>query len=861
MTWKNSVQSALEAEGVKTQRPVPTIPGLFFIVLPRLIWGEKWRKTLQPWFPQFNFLQPQWRDFLRLPLQFLWILLFIPHRRIPSRAPVSLAPARPLRLPDFLHRLAYPIFYVIDQMRQILRPLVVDDQTRWVGHYHWFDEIWDRSWLRYLVYLAIFALLTVTITLPFGTISQIFFLGVLMTVAFLIRVFPGNTVTLLLTLFSVVVSARYFWWRMTSTLNWDHDFDLVWGIILLAAEMYAFFFLLSSHIQTIWPLHRKPAPLPLDSHTWPHVDVYIPTYNEPLKVVASTVYAALGMDWPKERLHIHILDDGRRSEFRQFAAEVGINYLVRPDNLHAKAGNINHALSVTSSEFIAIFDSDHMPARSFLQTSLGWFLRDPKLSLLQTPHHFYSPDPFERNLGTFRRIPNEGNLFYGLIQDGNDLWNAAFFCGSCAVVRRSAMEDIGGMPTDSVTEDAFTALKMHRKGYNSAYLNLPQAAGLATESLSQHIGQRIRWARGMAQIFRIDNPFLGKGLSFLQRLCYGNAMLSFFSGFPRLIFLSSPMAFLIFHAYIINAPAFTVLLFVIPHLTHGAIVNIRTQGKYRHLFWAEIYESVLSWYIAVPTLVALISPQHGKFNVTAKGGLIEKDYFDWKISRPIFALIVFNFIGFGAGIYRLFTGPEDEVLTVCINVAWVLYNCLILGGVLHLASETRQVRLSHRVRIDLPALIRREDGSAFACQTDDLSSGGISLKLAETETLFAPNERLHVSLWRGDQETSFPALIIGTQPQQLRLRWQFDSPQQMAQLTQWTFGRADTWLFWHDQEDHETFRGDLKEIATVSGTGYLRIVGQMVPWNSPLARSFALFYKKTSWWLPRVPESTMSSSL
>ncbi len=861
MTWLASVRATIQAEGGQCRRPSQVIPGYFFIVLPRQILGEKWRKVLQPWFPQFNFLLPQWRDFLRLPLQLVWVLLFIPHHRDLVSSHKKFVPAHAQPRSHFLRQLLYPATALIHQIRQIIRPLVIEDHTQWIGHYRWFDEIWDRSWLRYLFYLAIAALLTLTITLPFGTISQIFFLAVLMTIAFLIRVFPGNTVTLLLTLFSVVVSARYFWWRMTSTLNWDHDFDLVWGIVLLAAEMYAFFFLLTSHIQTIWPLHRKPAPLPADSSTWPHVDLYIPTYNEPLKVVASTVHAALGIDWPKERLHIHVLDDGRREKFRQFAAQVGINYVVRPDNLHAKAGNINHALSVTSSEFIAIFDSDHMPARSFLQTSLGWFLRDPKLSLLQTPHHFYSPDPFERNLNVFRRIPNEGNLFYGLIQDGNDLWNAAFFCGSCAVVRRSAMEAIGGMPTTSVTEDAFTALKMHRKGYNSAYLNIPQAAGLATESLSQHIGQRIRWARGMAQIFRLDNPFLGKGLSVLQRLCYGNAMLSFFSGIPRLIFLSSPMAFLIFHAYLINSPAFTVLLYVIPHLVHGAIVNIRTQGKYRHLFWAEIYESVLSWYIAVPTLVALISPEHGKFNVTAKGGLIEKSYFDWKISRPIFFLIVFNFIGLAAGVWRLFTGPEDEILTVCINIAWILYNCLILGGVLHLASETRQVRVSPRVRINLPTLIRSEDGRAFACQTDDLSAGGISLKLADPQTTFAVNELLQVSLWRGDQETTFPAVVIGGQAAQLRLRWQFDDPAQTAQLTQWTFGRADTWLFWDDQADRETFRGDLKEIATVSGTGYLRVFWQMVPWNSPLAKSVSQLYKKSSWWLPKVPESTMSSSL
>lgn len=853
-----SLVNQVQAEGGRCRHLGHVIPCVFFILLPRILWGENWRKIVQPWFPQFNFLAPQWRDFIRLPLQLLWILVFVPAHH--ARTITTEAKEQP-QSPSCLHLVLVPFQHGLRSLRQYLHPYLAENFPQWVGHYPWLDNVWERKGLRLLVYIGILCLLGLTVTLPFGTISQIIFLTLLLTMAFVLRPLPGNTVTLLLTIFSVTISARYFWWRMTSTLNWDHDFDLVWGIVLLSAEMYAFFFLLTSHIQTVWPLRRQPAALPDDTNTWPHVDLYVPTYNEPINVVASTVHAAQGLDWPAERLHIHILDDGRREEMRQFARSVGVNYIVRPDNLHAKAGNINHAMSVTQSEYIAIFDSDHMPSRSFLQICMGWFLRDANLALLQTPHHFYSPDPFERNLGTFRRIPNEGNLFYGLIQDGNDLWNASFFCGSCAVVRRSAMEDIGGMPTDSVTEDAFTALKMHRKGYNSAYINLPQAAGLATESLSQHIGQRIRWARGMAQIFRLDNPFLGKGLTFIQRLCYGNAMLSFFSGFPRLIFLLSPIAFLVFHAYIINAPAFTVLIYVLPHLIHGAIVNIRTQGQYRHLFWAEIYESVLSWYIAVPTLFALISPKHGKFNVTAKGGLIEKEYFDWKISRPIFVLIALNFIGLGWGIYRLFTGPEDEVLTICINIAWVLYNCVILGGVLHLASETRQVRLSHRVRVQLKALLRTENGRAWPCQTEDLSAGGIALTLDTPLANLPHQEKVSVSLWRGTQEANFSGVVVTAMDQRLRLRWQFDTPEQQARLTQWTFGRADTWLFWHDEEDRETFRGDLKEIASVSGLGYLRIVQQLVPWNSPIANKLQNLYQKISWWLPRVPESTMSSSL
>jgi cellulose synthase (UDP-forming) len=194
------------------------------------------------------------------------------------------------------------------------------------------------------------------------------------------------------------------------------------------------------YMQASLPLRRKPLPLPPDEALWPHVDVLIPTYNEPLALVRYTALAAINIDYPPEKLHVYILDDGTREDFRLFAAEAGVGYITRTEHNHAKAGNINHALGDMNAPFVAIFDCDHVPTRSFLQLTLGWFLAEDRLGMLQTPHHFYSPDPFERNLLRYKTIPNEGELFYGILQDGNDLWNATFFCGSCAVLRRKALD-------------------------------------------------------------------------------------------------------------------------------------------------------------------------------------------------------------------------------------------------------------------------------------------------------------------------------------------------------------------------------------------------------------------------------------
>src|SRR5208282_4407490 len=414
--------------------------------------------------------------------------------------------------------------------------------------------------LLFLILAAVIFCFLAIVPLTWPQQAVLGLLSLLMALA-LARGSDSYLVTLTLMMLSMFCTFRYGYWRIDQVVRFFHDPANHWGALdaffilcLLLAEGYAFCILFLGYFQTIWPLRRAPVALPEASEDWPHIDVLIPTYNEPLEVVRFTAFGALNIDWPADKLHVYILDDGRRKEFEQFAFEAGIGYKTRDDNKHAKAGNINTALKSMDSPYVAIFDCDHVPTRSFLQMTMGWFLRDRKLAMLQTPHHFYSPDPFERNLGKFRVIPNEGELFYGIVQDGNDFWNATFFCGSCAVLRRTALDEVGGIAVETVTEDAHTSLRMQINGWNTAYINIPQAAGLATERLSAHVRQRIRWARGMIQILRTENPLFAPGLKFPQRLCYFNAMAHFLYAAPRLIFMSAPLIFLLLHYT--NIPAY-----------------------------------------------------------------------------------------------------------------------------------------------------------------------------------------------------------------------------------------------------------------------------------------------------------------
>jgi cellulose synthase (UDP-forming) len=646
--------------------------------------------------------------------------------------------------------------------------------------------------MRALAWCLTLVLLPLLIITPATLQQQIILVVFIFVAALIINRSRGRMASLVLIFLSVVVSSRYMYWRVTETMYMDNPLDLVLGVGLVMAELYAFIVLLLGYMQTAWPLERKPVPLPNDPSTWPTVDVFIPSYNEPLAVVRSTVLAAQLIDWPPDKIKIYLLDDGRRDEFRIFCEEVGVTHVTRADNRHAKAGNINAALKHTNGEFVAIFDCDHIPTRSFLQIAMGWFGRDTKLGMVQLPHYFYSPDPFEKNLDTFGTVPNEGELFYGLIQDGNDLWNATFFCGSCAVLRRSVCEEIGGIAVETVTEDAHTALKIHRAGYNTAYLALPQAAGLATESLSSHVGQRIRWARGMTQIFRIDNPLLGRGLSWPQRLCYANAMLHFLYGLPRLIYLTAPLAYLFFGASVIHASASMIAAYALSHVFHANFTNSRIQGRFRYLFWNEVYEAVLAWYIFRPTLVALINPKLGSFNVTAKGGLIQKEYFDTEIARASVFLSLLNIVGVGVGLWRLTWVDADNIATVWLNLAWTFYNLMMLGACMAAANEKRQVRSAHRIELRVPATLYFEDGRSMRCNTVDFSTGGLAIDLPDAFTA-AKATPLQVGLNQGDTEYRFPATVCFTEGKRIGLRFEpLDFAQERA-LVQCTNARADIW--------------------------------------------------------------------
>ena len=540
---------------------------------------------------------------------------------------------------------------------------------------------------------------------------------------------------------SLVTTLRYLFYRTNYTLNFDTWINGIACTLLFLAELYAMLTLVLAYFQTLKIRERKPISLegvPIEE--LPKVDIYIPTYNEDVEIVRKTTLAAIACDYPKKQ--VYVLDDGRpekyatddpryetfrgrRQQLQEMCNELGCIHMTRDSNEHAKAGNINTAFHKTDGDLVMILDCDHIPSRQFLMHTVGFFF-DPKVSFVQTPHWFYNPDPFERNLLTSGRIPVGNELFYKVLQKGNDFWNASFFCGSAAVIRKEHALEVGGIAVETVTEDCHTALRLHSKGYKSVYYDKIMVAGLAPEIFASYVGQQVRWARGMAQILRLENPLLNPKLklTFAQRICYFSATSHFLYGYPRLMYAIAPFLFLLFGINSVSGLGLETLAYAVPHVLLSLYTNHIIYKHVRFSFWNEIFEFAMAFQAGWVTLMALINPKLGTFNVTDKGVNVTKRTFDWTSMRGLVVVTGFVITSLLAVPYWILLRPEDWQ-AVLVNTMWSGFNLILLVAALLVGFEQPQIRDAHRLQRVLPVVI----------STDNFTIMGETINISETGCL------------------------------------------------------------------------------------------------------------------------------
>ena len=435
-------------------------------------------------------------------------------------------------------------------------------------------------------------------------------------------------------------TAVYLVWRATSTMNPDAWFL---SIPMLAFEVHAGIGL-ALFAFSLWDVDVRPRRHGL--RRVPSVAVLIPTFNEGPEILVPTIAAAVALEPAHETW---VLDDGGRPEIAELAASLGARYLARPTHEHAKAGNVNHALGVVDAEILAFLDADHVAAPDFLRATIGYF-GDKRVALVQTPQDFYNVTSFEHGSGTTYGEPfHEQTLFYRLLQPGKNRWNAAFWCGTSALVRAEALRAVGGAATDTITEDIHTTIRFHRAGWRTIYHNEVLARGLAADDAGQYQLQRNRWGTGAMQVLQIENPLTASGLTLGQRLGYAATLLGWFDSWRTLGFLALPPLVLVSGRIPIIADGLTfAIAFGVTYGLQQAALYLLGRGAYR-----PILSIVFDLVRMSPNFLAtlnLFTSRKPRFRVTPKGRMAADR---GRIEAPVMLRAAFAACFVGATVYVL----------------------------------------------------------------------------------------------------------------------------------------------------------------------------------------------------------------
>jgi len=598
-----------------------------------------------------------------------------------------------------------------------------------------------------LLWIIIAIPIAVLVSIPTSTGGQAFLSIIAVTAVAILKPFARLLVArfFLLATASLIV-LRYYLWRILETLP-DPGFTLSFAValLLLIVESYSIMvFFLNAFIGA--DPTRRPFPQTVRPENLPTVDILVPSFNEPTEMLSVTLAAAKNMIYPTEKRTVVLCDDGgtdqrcnssdpelaekskaRRADLQALCAELGVKYATRARNESAKAGNMSAALESLTGDLVVVFDADHVPSRDFLARTVGYFVDDPKLFLVQTPHFFINQDPIQRNLQLSEVCPPENEMFYSLIHRGLDRWGGAFFCGSAAVLRRAALDSVGGFAGETITEDAETALEIHSAGWKSMYIDRAMIAGLQPETFASFIQQRGRWAAGMMQMLLLKNPLFRRGLRLPQRLCYINSISFWLFPLMRLFYLYIPLVYLFFGIEIFVATFQDVMAYMLGYLAVSFMVQNGLYARFRWPLISEIYEVAQAPYLAGAVIRTVLRPRGAKFNVTAKDETLDQDFIS-PIHWPLTILFLSMLAGVVALGIRWVAFPGDRTVLAVVG-GWAVFNFILVGIAYRAVAERQQRRASPRVLMNVESTVwvAGAEEQTVAAQITDASTSGVGL--------------------------------------------------------------------------------------------------------------------------------------
>jgi len=367
-----------------------------------------------------------------------------------------------------------------------------------------------------------------------------------------------------------------------------------------------------AYIHTVWPRKRERA---FDARFAPLAAVYITVCGEPAEIIEETVVAALNMDYPL--FNVYILNDGKVAnrpnwqEAEAIAAKYNIRCITRHKPGGAKAGNINNALAQTNEPYIIVFDADHIPVRAFLWETMGYFV-DEKVAFVQSPQFYKNADVNQVTGGSWE----QQTLFFGPLLKGKDTINSAFMCGTNMVIRRTALEEAGGMSEKSIAEDFLTSLLIHTNKWKSVYVDKVLAKGLAPEDFLSYYKQQFRWARGSLELLFSYNPLFRRGLSWAQKIQYVGSASYYLSGVIVLVNAALPLLYFFFAVKPLTINTMTLALIFLPYI-FIILYTLQLTSNFTYTFRALSF-SLGSFTIYLKALWHTIIRRKNSFAVTSK---------------------------------------------------------------------------------------------------------------------------------------------------------------------------------------------------------------------------------------------------
>lgn len=577
----------------------------------------------------------------------------------------------------------------------------------------------------------------------------------------------------LLVFFTILSSVIYILWRTFRTLPFQYGIiSTICGISLLIVEIIGFFEMVVhfSQLSNIY-IPKRPE---IEPSKYPDVDVFISTYNEPPELLYKTINACLHMDYPdKSKVHIYLCDDGHREEMGVLARKMGVTHLVRDTHQFAKAGNLNHALSVTSSPYIVTFDADMMPRHNFLTNCMPYLLGEEKVGFLQTPQTFYNPDLFQYNLYSEDRIPNEQDYFYRDVQVMRNASNTVIYGGTNTILSREALEAAGGFYTGVITEDFATGMVIQSKGYQCYAINESYACGMAPEDLKSLIKQRQRWARGCIQTGRKVNILFQKGLNLNQKLSYLTSITYWYGALKRFIYIMSPILYAVFNVIVVKCTLWEILLFWLPmYLLNNTTLRLLS-GNIRNTRLTNIYETILFPSLLPAVLLETFGISQRKFVVTKKDSKQKLSgsgvWYRFKQSILLFVLLGFSVLGLTKCVIETFRMGTPMYVVIMF---WLLVNLFNLLMALFFMFGRQPHRQFERFDVEVDCLITYGN-RMIRTKTVNISEKGISVALNFPEWI-SPKEEVIIKLATNQYETSFKARVANVMSRKEKWMYGFE---------------------------------------------------------------------------------------